>query len=223
LTAALAVPDWCPKSVAVQARKLDAMLRSRYDEPPEAVGILHRLAADERMCRVWTELGKRKRTDYRRTEEFLHTATFPATLNARQRQMKSYRQRAAEQIAAGNAESARVLGKLAEHAASLDSPEAIQSDALGLLFHQAFWFAAHGARAIPRRELPAEVDADDPLVVARVIYFVLTMHGALYLLDIYAKNAKEDLIAADEKAIRQRIEDIAAGPTALSKAPHPPG
>jgi len=116
-----------------------------------------------------------------------------------------------------------VLGKLAEHAASLDSPEAIQSDALGFLFHQAFWFAAHGARAIPRRELPAEVDADDPLVVARVIYFVLTMHGALYLLDIYAKNAKEDLTAADEKAIRQRIEDIAAGPTALSKAPHPPG
>ncbi|HEY3848608.1 MAG TPA: type II toxin-antitoxin system RelE/ParE family toxin [Acetobacteraceae bacterium] len=45
---------------------------------------------------------------------------------------------------------------------------------------------------------------------ARVIYFVLTKRGALYLLDIYAKNAKEDLTSADKHEIRRRIEAIAA-------------
>jgi hypothetical protein len=45
---------------------------------------------------------------------------------------------------------------------------------------------------------------------ARVIYFVLTARGALYLLDIYAKNAKEDLTGADKREIRRRIEVIAA-------------
>jgi hypothetical protein len=45
---------------------------------------------------------------------------------------------------------------------------------------------------------------------ARVIYFVLTARGALYLLDIYAKNAKEDLTSADKQEIRRRIEAIAA-------------
>jgi hypothetical protein len=43
-----------------------------------------------------------------------------------------------------------------------------------------------------------------------VIYFVLTARGALYLLDIYAKNAKEDLTSADKQEIRRRIEAIAA-------------
>jgi hypothetical protein len=45
---------------------------------------------------------------------------------------------------------------------------------------------------------------------ARVIYFVLTARGALYLLDIYAKNAKEDLTSADKQEIRRRIEALAA-------------
>jgi hypothetical protein len=45
---------------------------------------------------------------------------------------------------------------------------------------------------------------------ARVIYFVLTARGALYLLDIYAKNAKDDLTSADKQGIRRRIEAIAA-------------
>jgi hypothetical protein len=43
-----------------------------------------------------------------------------------------------------------------------------------------------------------------------VIYFVLTALGALYLLDIYAKNAQEDLTSADKQEIRPRIEAIAA-------------
>ncbi len=45
---------------------------------------------------------------------------------------------------------------------------------------------------------------------ARVIYFVLTSRGTLYLLDIYAKNVKEDLTSADKQEIRRRIEVVAA-------------
>ncbi|MGH7161697.1 MAG: type II toxin-antitoxin system RelE/ParE family toxin [Acetobacteraceae bacterium] len=46
---------------------------------------------------------------------------------------------------------------------------------------------------------------------ARVIYFVLTAREALYLLDIYAKGAKEDLTDADKNAIRRLVAEIEAG------------
>jgi len=42
----------------------------------------------------------------------------------------------------------------------------------------------------------------------RVIYFVPTAQGTLYLLDIYAKGQKEDLTNADKQAIRSFIESI---------------
>jgi hypothetical protein len=45
---------------------------------------------------------------------------------------------------------------------------------------------------------------------AQVIYFVLTSRGTLFLLDIYAKNVKEDLTSADKQEIRRRIEVVAA-------------
>jgi hypothetical protein len=48
---------------------------------------------------------------------------------------------------------------------------------------------------------------------ARVIYFVLTARGVLYLLDIYAKNVKDGLTPADKREIRRRIDAIAADST----------
>ena len=45
---------------------------------------------------------------------------------------------------------------------------------------------------------------------ARVIYFVLTARGTLYLLDIYAKSAKEDLTDADKHEIRRLITILSA-------------
>lgn len=42
-----------------------------------------------------------------------------------------------------------------------------------------------------------------------MIYFVLTARGVLFLIDIYAKNAKEDLTRADKQEIRRRIEALA--------------
>ena len=46
---------------------------------------------------------------------------------------------------------------------------------------------------------------------ARVIYFVLVRAGVIHLLDIYAKNAKENLTDADKAAIRRLIAAIEAG------------
>ena len=45
---------------------------------------------------------------------------------------------------------------------------------------------------------------------ARVIYFFLLARDVLFLLDIYAKNAKENLTRADYQEIRRRIEAYTA-------------
>lgn len=39
----------------------------------------------------------------------------------------------------------------------------------------------------------------------RIIYYVLTRKGVLYLLDVYAKNAKENLTDADKREIRKFV------------------
>ncbi len=40
---------------------------------------------------------------------------------------------------------------------------------------------------------------------ARIVYYVMTRKGVLYLLDVYAKNEKEDLSHADKREIRRLI------------------
>jgi hypothetical protein len=45
---------------------------------------------------------------------------------------------------------------------------------------------------------------------ARVIYYVVTRRGVLYLLDAYAKSAKEDLTDAEKREIRNIIAAIEA-------------
>ena len=54
---------------------------------------------------------------------------------------------------------------------------------------------------------------------ARVIYFVLTGTGALYLLDIYAKSAKENLTGAEKRDIRRLIAAIEAEAEPAGAAP----
>jgi hypothetical protein len=44
----------------------------------------------------------------------------------------------------------------------------------------------------------------------RVVYFVPTSRGALYLLDIYAKRAKEDLTDAEKRELRRALEALEA-------------
>lgn len=45
---------------------------------------------------------------------------------------------------------------------------------------------------------------------ARVIYFFATRAGCVYLLDVYAKNEKEDLSDDDKEALRKVVRSIEA-------------
>ena len=45
---------------------------------------------------------------------------------------------------------------------------------------------------------------------ARIIYYVVTRRDVLYLLDVYAKSATEDLSDAEKQEIRQLIAAIEA-------------
>lgn len=45
---------------------------------------------------------------------------------------------------------------------------------------------------------------------ARIVYYVMTAHGVLYLLDIYAKGAKEDLTHAERNEIRRFVAALEA-------------
>jgi hypothetical protein len=45
---------------------------------------------------------------------------------------------------------------------------------------------------------------------ARIIYYVVTRRGALYLLDVYAKSAKEDLTDAEKREIRNLVAALEA-------------
>lgn len=45
---------------------------------------------------------------------------------------------------------------------------------------------------------------------ARIIYYVVTRRGTLYLLDVYAKSAKEDLTDAEKREVRNLIAILEA-------------
>jgi len=45
---------------------------------------------------------------------------------------------------------------------------------------------------------------------ARIIYYVVTRRAELYLLDVYAKSAKEDLTNAEKREIRSLIAALEA-------------
>jgi hypothetical protein len=45
---------------------------------------------------------------------------------------------------------------------------------------------------------------------ARIIYYVVTRRGVLYLLDVYAKSTKENLTDAEKREIRKLVAAIEA-------------
>ena len=64
----LELPEWLPPPVACYARQINCQTKS--DEL-----MLRRLTSDPRMKVVWTELLKRKRTDYKSSDAFAYPAT----------------------------------------------------------------------------------------------------------------------------------------------------
>ena len=69
-TANLELPEWLPQPIASYARKKSFSCRTKSDEL-----MLRRLTSDPRMKGVWSELLKRKRSNYQRSEAFKYPAT----------------------------------------------------------------------------------------------------------------------------------------------------
>jgi len=47
---------------------------------------------------------------------------------------------------------------------------------------------------------------------ARVVYFVMVRRDVVYLIDVYAKNVKEDLTDADKQEVRKLTAALEAAP-----------
>jgi mRNA-degrading endonuclease RelE of RelBE toxin-antitoxin system len=45
---------------------------------------------------------------------------------------------------------------------------------------------------------------------ARIIYYVVNRRGVIYLIDVYAKSAKEDLTDAEKREIRRLVAALEA-------------
>ena len=45
---------------------------------------------------------------------------------------------------------------------------------------------------------------------ARILYYVVTRRGVLYLIDVYAKSEKEDLTDAERREIRNLVATLEA-------------
>jgi hypothetical protein len=69
---ALTIPTCVPEPVAHAACTLHARYLKSNNAKCNAV--LERLIADERMRSVWTELSRRRREQYQKTDAFLHSA-----------------------------------------------------------------------------------------------------------------------------------------------------
>src|SRR5262245_62383766 len=67
------VPGWVPAPVARLAPLMHEDATKRRADA-ESIELVRRLTCDPRMKRVWNELLKRKRANYRTTEAFLHPA-----------------------------------------------------------------------------------------------------------------------------------------------------
>ena len=65
---ALTIPSWVPEPVAQVASVAHRLKSGEYTV------VLQRLLVDPRMPRVWRELARRKRRNYRSTEAFLHSS-----------------------------------------------------------------------------------------------------------------------------------------------------
>jgi len=63
--------DWVPAAVRDEARKIQAEI-SRQKDPMRAASLLSRLTSNTRMKAVWAEFNKRKRDNYKSTDEYVN-------------------------------------------------------------------------------------------------------------------------------------------------------
>src|SRR5690242_9001120 len=69
----LSFPQWVPPPIVEAARELNADLADEKDSA-KALEVLSRLVSHPLMERVWRQIFKRKRAQYKKTEEYLYPA-----------------------------------------------------------------------------------------------------------------------------------------------------
>jgi hypothetical protein len=112
--------EWVPAAVMDEAKKLYVEISSQDGSGTE-IDLLLRLISDERMRSVWQELYKKKRVNYKSTDEFLHPIHVRKALIAAslRRQAAALRKRGDKSNNAIAKKSKEVLAKGWESEASL--------------------------------------------------------------------------------------------------------
>jgi hypothetical protein len=132
----LEIPDWVPPNVAAIARELHGRSHTGVPLSKALADAVERLACDPRMCRVWQELSKRKRSGPERGR-YVH----PAKVKA----IESY------QVPAATADDTEIL-----------SQNKVQDQAFAILFGRlalyCSWKKVHiGTRARTAKEVSREI------------------------------------------------------------------
>jgi len=147
----LGLPNWLPPPIAAYAQQI---FRNNAREKSEQL-LLCRLTSDSRMKRVWTELLKRKRINYKSSEEYRYPATSPknwshtARVKLRRAQTLRFVRDPPDEDEANRQEAHAALYQAAE-LVMLPNGLSTQELALICFFDQAFEFARNSAKPVPR-------------------------------------------------------------------------
>lgn len=155
--ASLEIPDWVPTEVAGVAR----MMTTLALPPVEVVQVTRRLLRDERMQKVWTELGRCRREEYRPTNKKFHETNLPPEIESWGAMSQTWKSRAAENQAIGDQPFAAFFSTLARAAevAANDSPSVPIPDhlrhgiALALYFAIAAALFVSGEKSVSRKDV----------------------------------------------------------------------
>jgi hypothetical protein len=208
----LKVPNWVPKPVLHLAHLMHKDV-TKHPADGESIELLRRLTCDPRMKRVWNELLRRQRTNYRTTDAFVHPArSRPKTFwtpeaRAHLRRGDLIRSLGGdERTAAIKPDSLALLAEFAGTACLLpgyEGPLDDQQRALAFLFHQVFTLARHKPRAVSQTDARAE--RNQYFEMAKQIITDNTEWRRL-------RGYSDERLARAASAYLERADEVAPGP-----------
>jgi|GEM_PF-2596008 len=157
-SASLEIPDWVPAEVADAARFMTVWALP----PVEVLHVAQRLLRDERMKKVWAELNRSWRDDYKPTNRKFHGAKLPQEIGSWRALSQTWKGRAAENAAIGDGlfseffSSLARAGEIAERCAP--SPPIPSERRHGLAV--ALYFALAAALYVSGEETVSKKDVD---------------------------------------------------------------
>jgi hypothetical protein len=148
----LELPNWLPQPIAAHAQQIFG--RNNVQEMSDR-SLLCRLTSDSRMKRVWTELQKRKRINYKSSEEYRYPATCPKkwsrTARVELRRARTLRY-TRDPLDEHEAKKHEVYAKFYQAAESVTLRKGLSTQEFALIcfFEQAFELARNNPKPVPR-------------------------------------------------------------------------